>query len=375
MLVDGHPLTDGYAVVICNSCGTGFADRLPPQRVFDEYYAKLSKYSDAAGGTGSGALSWDDRRLRDTAQHIADLAPDRSLHIVDVGCASGGLLRHLAALGYGSLSGIDPAPACVAEVRSIPNVRGFLGSLLEVPPDVLPADVVLLSHVLEHVRDVPQALRTVEQLMQRDGLVYIEVPDAARYTAYLVAPFLDFNTEHINHFSERTLTTCIRRMGWRVKGSGTKEISSSASTLYPCTWVLAQVASDTVDEVERDPSLGVALAEYVEASRLALTQVSARWLQKDMAETEVAVWGTGQTTSILLAESALGGANVTMFADSSPRYLGRTFRGVPVFPPHYLVAHPTLPIVIGSLLHADAIMHDIHALGLANPIIDLRPGG
>ena len=38
-------------------------------------------------------------------------------------------------------------------------------------------------------------------LLKTDGLLYVEVPDAVAYTEYLYAPFQDFNTEHINHFS------------------------------------------------------------------------------------------------------------------------------------------------------------------------------
>src|ERR1035437_10720066 len=40
-------LMDGYHVVICEQCGAGFADEIPPQSVFDEYYRDLSKYEDA----------------------------------------------------------------------------------------------------------------------------------------------------------------------------------------------------------------------------------------------------------------------------------------------------------------------------------------
>jgi len=40
-------------------------------------------------------------------------------------------------------------------------------------------------------------------MLKKDGkqIVYIEVPDAARYIDFLYSPFQDFNTEHINHLS------------------------------------------------------------------------------------------------------------------------------------------------------------------------------
>ena len=39
----GGPI-DGYDLVVCAACGTAFADGIPSQEEFDEYYRELSKY-------------------------------------------------------------------------------------------------------------------------------------------------------------------------------------------------------------------------------------------------------------------------------------------------------------------------------------------
>ena len=39
--LSGVHLLDGYDVLVCEECGMGFADGLPPQSVFDEYYRDL----------------------------------------------------------------------------------------------------------------------------------------------------------------------------------------------------------------------------------------------------------------------------------------------------------------------------------------------
>jgi hypothetical protein len=226
------------------------------------------------------------------------------------------------------------------------------------------------------VRDVGAAVDGLKAITREGGRVYAEVPNASEYANYLVAPFLDFNTEHINHFSVGTLKRLFASHGWRIVASGSKAIASSPSTRYPCAWVLAELAKpgDAVEEMPADRSLRMALSRYVTASHSLLARVIARCEELGIASKEIVIWGTGQTTAILLAETPLGGARVRAFTDSNPMHYGRTISGAPVVPPDALRAMPQTPIVIGSLLHGGEIAAAIAARGLVNPIIRLDPG-
>lgn len=376
VLPDGHPLAAGYTVVTCGECGAAYATPLPDQAAYDRYYRDASKYADIATGTGSGAQAWDDERLGETARALASFAPAKSTHIVDIGCGAGGLLRQLAARGYTELTGIDPAQACADATGAIPGVRGLVGNLFGYPAELRPAGMIVLSHVLEHVRDVGAAVDGLATIVGEGGRVYAEVPDASRYTEYLVAPFLDFNTEHINHFSEATLARLFTSRGWNIVAFGAKTITSSPNTRYPAVWILAERAKPGAARapVDSDRALRMALSRYVSASHALLARVIARCEELGIASKEVIVWGTGQTTAILLAETPLGGARIRAFTDSNPMHYGRTISGAPVVPPDALRAMPGIPIVIGSLLHGGEIAEAIAARGLANPVIRLDPG-
>jgi SAM-dependent methyltransferase len=376
VLPDGHPLARGYTVVTCSVCGAAYATPLPDQAAYDRYYRDASKYADAATGTGAGTQAWDDQRLEETARTLASFAPDASTHIVDIGCGAGGLLRWLAKLGYTNLTGVDPAPACAAATAAIPGVRGVVGNLFAPPPTVEPAGLIVLSHVLEHVREAGAAVGGLAAITRAGGRVYAEVPNAAEYTEYLVAPFLDFNTEHINHFSVGTLERLFVSRGWKVVASGTKTITSSPTTRYPAAWVLAErpAAGEMIDAIPADRLLRQALSRYVTASHSLLARVITRCEELGIASQEILVWGTGQTTAILLAETPLGGARIRAFTDSNPMHYGRTISGVPVVPPEALRSMPDIPIVIGSLLHGGEIAAAIAARGLTNRVIRLDPG-
>jgi SAM-dependent methyltransferase len=375
VLPDGHPLARGYTVVTCGVCGAAYATPLPDQAAYDRFYRDDSKYADAATGTGSGAQAWDDQRLEETARELGVFAPDKSTHIVDVGCGAGGLLRWLAKLGYTNLTGIDPAPACAEATSAIPGVKGITGSLFALPT-IEAAGLIVLSHVLEHVRDIAAAVDGLKTITREGGRVYAEVPNASQYAEFLVAPFFDFNTEHINHFSAGTLKRLFASRGWKIVAFGSKAISSSPTAKYPCAWVLAELPApgEAVEEMPADRSLRMALSRYVSASHSLLARVIARCEALGIASKEIVVWGTGQTTAILLAETPLGGARIKAFTDSNPMHYGRTISGTPVVAPDALRAWPKIPIVIGSLLHGAEIAEAISARGLVNPVIRLDPG-
>src|SRR6476469_7696463 len=136
LLPEGHLLPKAYDVVYCPDCGFAYADSSASQKVYDAYYAGFSKYEDNRTSTGGGGSEWDSRRLRETAAAIAAIVLEKQARIVDLGCANGGLLGALKALGFLNLIGIDPSPACVANTVEGLGIPARVGSLRELPQDI-----------------------------------------------------------------------------------------------------------------------------------------------------------------------------------------------------------------------------------------------
>jgi SAM-dependent methyltransferase len=374
VLPEGHPLAGGYDVVCCEGCGFVYADTDVPQEAYERFYADSSKYADTRTATGGGDLPWDDRRLEETAREIARHVPDVDARIVDVGCANGGLLKWLSVLGYRVLHGVDPAPACAAAAERFPNVRGHVGSLFHLPAAVREADGLILSHVLEHVRDLHGAMGAVFDALRPGGRVYVEVPDATRYAECLSAPLQDFNTEHINHFSPRSLRNLLRRYGFDIVASGQKTIEASAGVPYPAAWAVGERLPARTDaaaaRAEHDRGLRAAIERYVERSLDLVARIDAHLARELAGVSELVVWGAGQTTLKFLAVTALSRANIVVFADANPVLHGKRLRGAPVVPPERLRDYPQ-PILVGSIISREPIARRIRELGLRNRVIFL----
>lgn len=382
-LAAGHPLPECYDVVLCRRCGFAFADTLAVQHQYDRYYEELSKYDDAALSTGGGATAHDAARLRETAEEIARHLSSRDAAILDIGCATGGLLNELKKLGFGNVQGLDPSPQSAKFARENFGITIHTGGIFE-HDRIGSFDCVILSHVLEHMRDLREALQRVRVLLKDGGLLYIEVPDATRYDQCLVAPFQDFNVEHINHFGPKSLNRFVQHGGFTSVAIAGKAIESAPGVPYPALFGFWKKTDDVKLVEEFDDELENALRKYIAHSRELLDAMDARlkaalWDENGKARTAV-VWGAGQLTLKLLAETTLGEAEIECFVDGNSVHWGKELRSTPIVSPQYfremMEARPELraaPIVIGSTIHQDAITARVqNELMWQNPVVTLR---
>ena len=369
VLSDDKALASSSAIVACTRCGAAFADTAVTQQQYNELYAQRSRY---AAGPAAHATDHDrdTARFKDMAAAIACVVPETSTRIADIGCANGQMLAALAARGYTNLIGIDPSPGCVAQAGSIAGVGAYVGSLSEIPARAAPFEVVILSHVLEHVRDLKPALGYLKAFMSAGALLYVEVPDASRYAEFAWSPFQDFNTEHINHFSLVSLANLLRQCGFDPVASGAKDILSAPGMPYPAIYWFGRLDPAGTPAIERDTALPDRLREYVRVSERLMVSIDSRLAEHLGGGRRAVVWGTGELTAKLLADTSLGRANVVAFVDGNPVNQGRTLRGLPILAPRDLPSGDDV-IVVASILHHDSIVGAIRDLGLRNPVLGL----
>lgn len=366
----GSPLPERYVIAACPRCGMVYADSNACQDDYDSYYACFSKYEDEKTASGGGYSELDRQRLRAVATLLAGHArPDARL--LDIGCANGGMLEACAAQGFSNLTGVDPSPASIRHVRQ----RGFHGEALNIAqlsPDLLGTfDVIILSHVLEHVFDVTRTLAILRSLLSVHGMLYVEVPDADGYAAHPAVPFYYFDSEHINHFNLGMLKTMASLHGFTVRAAAAKSLVVTETFSYPAVYVLLEKSADN-----SLPSL--ATARITDECRLADTirdyvaQCHDNAVLKKIAAyaqtgEPVIVWGAGSHTQRLLGASALARCNIVAIVDNDSNKRGLHMAGVEVTAPASLQG-VTGVILIASALHADAIRAEIRAMQLPHSV-------
>lgn len=374
VLPEGHPLSKGYDVVCCCECGFVYADTSVTQDEYDLFYAKYSKYEDNKTATGAGERPWERKRFNETASFISSFLPDRKSSILDIGCANGGLLKSLKELGYTNIFGVDPSPVCVENVRRS-GIDAQIGSLSD-PFNFGLYDCILMSHVLEHVSNLKGVLTSIYLQMIKGKssktYVYIEVPNATRYNDYVFAPFQDFNTEHINHFSQRCLENLMNLSGFTVISKGEKEIESSTGMPYPAIYSVSVINGQRQNQfsIAKDVELVSNISDYIAKSRTILAKIDNKIQQVLAKSNRLIVWGTGQLVMKLLAETSLAKADIVAFVDNNPINQGKMLKDTQIISPEKIGNLPH-PILVTTILHQKEIAEQSKFLGLSNSIIYL----
>lgn len=367
VLPAGHPMESGYDVVCCQKCGFVFADIAITQDELNRYYAQQSKYADQKTSSGSGESAEDWQRLQNIALTVARNFPDLHLRLLEIGCANGGLLRELKKMGYAFLTGIDPSPACVEHTCQL-GIDAFVGNLSALPVAENGYDLVILSHVFEHVIDLHTAMQNLAKASK--GSLLIVVPDATRYHEIINAPFQDFNTEHINHFSHQALRSLCGQHGYSVSLEERQQFEITAGKWRATLLGIYTYQGKPSQDISNDPELKNAILNYIGISNK-LLKIMDRTIQEiTSTHSEWIVWGTGQLALKLLAETALGKVNIAAFVDGNPVNQGKILLGKPILAPVQLASSAT-PILITTTLHSQAIQAAIRSLHLQNPVFTL----
>lgn len=339
---DAGALLDGYEVVACRGCGTVYADGIPSQDAFDRYYAEMSKYeyADKAGRESPHDLGRFAAMADACMPHLSPNA-----RVLDIGCATGGLLDAVRQRGAGTVHGLDPSAACARAAKALYGINVSVGTLSALPSLPTPFDLVSLVGVIEHVRDVRTALERVRTLLTPDGVVFVEVPDAEGFADWPGPPFQEFSVEHVNFFSATSTMNLMRASGFAPVFCERTARECAPGSTSPVVYGLFRRTDATIPW-RRDMTGSAGVRRYVEQCSAEEDLVALR-LAEQLAGGTLCVWGAGTHTQRLVAAGILDPARIVMIADANAHYQGRTLRGVPIVAPSDL-AQRAEPILISS---------------------------
>ena len=374
---DGHPLPGPLVVVSCAACAAGFSDHDVRQADFDAYYFEDAKYADEGSTTAGGRLTpesvatpWALENKAVTADHLLELLPlDASL--LDLGCGVGTLLVELQRRGMTRVVGLDPAPRS-AEVAALLGADVRTGTFNDPPPGLGEFDAVTMIGVLEHLWDVPGALRAIRRILRPGGLLYLDAPDAARYCHPFLVPFQDFNTEHANHFSTSALELLFARHGFEVVWTASVPTRADASLppVPAATGAFRRSDAPRTPPVAPDLSLRAELQSFAARSAATLARFDV-YLEQALGDAqEVALWGIGELAYKLLALPSLRRRAQLLLVDGNPARQGKRIASMTVGHPD-LLQDSAAPVVVAAGYAAPSIMLAAGRMGLSDRLVTL----
>jgi hypothetical protein len=257
----------------CRACGFAW------NRAFDP---TLVVYDDAYDNSVPSAVMAE--HYRDIARRLVERHDLREGLVLDVGCGNGAFLREIRQAVPGSRGlGVDPALDGDGEEDGggLRYVRAmFDPGLLDERPAL-----IVCRHVLEHLPDPVEFLRTIHAAATRFGApspCFLEVPDLG----WIVRneAFSDLCYEHSNYFTAGSLAGTARRAGFTTVAA---DVAFGSQYL-----VLEAVPAPAADGSDR-PADDVAgtLLDYAGAEAATIASTRERLIRRRSDGDAIAVWG------------------------------------------------------------------------------------
>lgn len=359
---DGSSLPLKRDLVECRECGFLFTDACYTEELLRNYYSNY--YQGLSGKSQPYTCS----HLLDRDKSITDLILSYfpsgivpRLTICDAGCGRGELLEEFYKYRVEALFGVEPGLFPKEDI----DTRNFITINADLYDFILPckADVIISTHVFEHLLDINRAMKNIANNLKDNGYVYIEVPNA-EITGDQSVIISNYIPEHINMFTAETLSNLLMKNGFVPVNIITESIPSCCSNILG---VFAKKSADVCSFMDEKPFKTNLIKEQFKNIHYNINDSLKRFVKTNSI---VYVWGVSNVVFQLLTYSSLKNCNV-VFVDKSPEKQKKTIRGELIYSPEIIrLASENSVVVVGSYLRRESIISELKDMGYRGTLIE-----
>lgn len=126
--------------------------------------------------------------------------------VLEIGCSAGGILKYFQSKGH-VVTGFDFDANYIKYGKNNLLNLNFGGSN-EIKNRGLKFDLIILSHVVEHFRDLGKEIKTIFEVLNDEGIIFIQVPGIFNKDYYKTSERCDFlfyiQNAHNYYFTKNT---------------------------------------------------------------------------------------------------------------------------------------------------------------------------
>lgn len=348
-----------YDIVACDRCGFSYArtDGVT-QENYNQYYSVDNDYSDEEIRINVNK-ELNAVRIELMKKYVS---PDSS--ILDIGCGNGDFLVELKESGYKNLKGIDPGKDSVEVVKKrginaqVGNIFGGGESESE------KYDVVCCTEVLEHIYDLKGCLEKLKgRLKGRGSQIFVDVPGMEGINKCFAMPAENFNCEHINYFTFRSLDNLFCINGFkRISKTEDFYLFSEKMRVFNIGAVYEWDESVSVD-LKKDTENAGEILQYFSKKEEQVWQKNALLRETLKGEKQIIVWGGGNYAFQMLASVPEIKGKIVFFVDSNRSKHGRMITGKEIKGIDAIPEDGTL-VLICSMNYADEMAEECKKRGV-----------
>ena len=217
-------------------------------------------------------------------------------------------------------------------------------------------DLIILTHVLEHIFNPLKALKTCFKIQNFNQKILVEVPLFEKVENYKVSAL---HLEHLHYFSEATLIECLTKSGYE------PEYISKIykSTPFPFITILANKKRNlSVIQASNFENQLKNFKKYIYLSKKKWKKIDL-FLNDFKDKNPTYLYGAGLFTSNLLNYTNISKKfNIEAIFDSSPVKQDKSLENYKIIKPNFKVLKPKSKIIIASESCQDSIYESIKHL-------------
>ncbi len=202
--------------VVCNNCGLVFTNPRFNEKSYNQFYKK--DYRNLyIGKPGRFDVLFDSqyKHGKKIYDFITKYLPLLEGSVVEVGVGSGGILSYFKDKRF-NVRGVDFDESYLNYGRQ-KGLDLFFGNIDELIKRKTKADLVIYSHVFEHILDLKKELDKIKKILNKDGYIYIEVPGIKNLEKNYELDFLKYiQNAHVYNFSLASLTNILKQNGFEL---------------------------------------------------------------------------------------------------------------------------------------------------------------
>lgn len=320
-IFDDSPLDNSYNLVLCDNCKFIFYDTKNTLKNIHDYYTQNLHYI-ITENSGTGSSNTNEKlRYIYMLSLLQKYKISKNSTIIDIGSAKGGFLSFLKMRGYNNLLAIDLLPECINYIRSN-KISAEIGSIENLSSTInnKSADVIILSHILEHVIDLQLAMEELNHIIKDNGLIYVEVPIPINNSSFKDAPLWDYLYEHINYFSTYDLIALFKNNNFICLEFSIKEIQNGNGKIQCCCAIFKKL---NIYKLEKSYKLDKSLLEE-------------KFYEIIKSQIPCYVWGISEYMQLMIKELNIDKCNIISYLDNSKYKQTKTINKIPIQSPEIL---------------------------------------
>ena len=206
-----------YSVKICSNCGFVYTSPRLNSRSYGLFYE--NEYRELYEGTNMASEDFFEGQRRKGLRLYKYLKSKGfitipSMKVLEVGCGAGGILDVFKKNGH-KVIGIDLGSDYINYGKSKYGLDLRVSYLEDLNLDYKP-DLVIYSHVMEHISDPIKEMKVLATICGPNTLVYIEVPGLFYiHKSYNMDMMLYFQNAHTFHFTLNSLNYLMTSCGFK----------------------------------------------------------------------------------------------------------------------------------------------------------------